>query len=73
MDALTVKLLGELVPETLVHGRLGPDLVVGPCRVSEAELSTLRMQPSDRWALGPNADGAWPSDGGVPLRPWPLV
>ncbi len=72
-DALAVMPFGELVPTTLVHGRLGRDLVVRPCRVSATELSTLRMQSSNRWALRSNANDARPSDGGVPLRPGSLV
>src|SRR5712692_8669587 len=65
--------VGELVPATMVHGRLGSDLVVRSCRVSTPELSALGMQSSDRWALCSDADGPWASDGGVPLRPWSLV
>lgn len=71
-DDLAVRLVGKLVPPTLVHGRLGQDLVVRSCRVSEAELSALRVRSSNRWALRSDADGPRRSDGGVPLRPWSL-
>jgi len=73
LDDVAVRLVGELVPATPVHGRLGRDLVVRSCRVSAAELSAPRMQSSNRWALCSVADDPRRSDGGVPLRSWSLV